>query len=129
MRSLRDHFEDVIAILTGDDLTADRMLVESTILERDDQIGRLTFCVAYQDGSRLSVQLWADCSGNPIHWLHYSFYYQDERSIERFRYGNAPHHKHLPNYPHHLHERQEILPQGPPTIHQLVRKIRSYMTR
>jgi hypothetical protein len=116
-RSLLQHFEDVVRILSeqvGD--TTVGWEREPEIEERDDQIGRLAFGLRYHDDSTLHVELWADCSDDEpsIRWLHYSFHYQNADETLRFRYDNAPHHGDLPTFPHHLctQPARALLPQA-----------------
>ena len=106
----------------------DGMVVPSSeSVELDNHVGILVLSVQYPDGSLLYVQLYADCSGNAIIWRQYGFQYLDGSGRVRFRYDNAPHHD-LPNFPHHLHlATGEILPEGPPSLHDVARAIRWHL--
>ena len=42
-------------------------------------------------------------------WRDYSYHWQRNNTLIR-RWDNAPHHKELNNFPHHLHDAEKILP-------------------
>ena len=44
---------------------------------------------------------------------HYSFHWQDAQGILLSRWDDAPHHRHLPTFPHHKHFRNQILESSP----------------
>lgn len=117
------HFDDLSDILMGISPRAE-FLHERRIDERDNQYGVLSLAIQYPDGSRLYVELEADCSGEPIIWGDYGFQYLAADGTVRFRYDNAPHHHGLPNFPHHLHlQSGAIRPDGPPHVREIARAI------
>lgn len=81
----------------------------------------------FVDDSTLHVRLWADCSGDWPRWGDYSFHYQAGDGQLRFRFDNTPDHSELSNYPHHLHVGDELRPEGPPTLREVVDRIRAYL--
>lgn len=101
MRELARYFEDIIRIL-GDELGA-QVIGQSELLQQSHLYGRLLCSLQYPDGSRLHIQLWADCAGDPVVWSLYGFQYLAPDNSLRFRFDTAPHHPDLPNFPHHLH--------------------------
>src|SRR5579871_4357648 len=127
MRALVDYFRDVTHILLDVDPAAE--FVTSPLIEgRDNQRGDLALALRYSDGSRLYVNLQSDCSGDWVLWGDYGFQYLDPDGTVRFRYDNAPHHRHLPNFPHHLHlSTGAILPLGPPNIRGIARAVRWHL--
>jgi hypothetical protein len=121
------YFDDLTRILLvvepGTELIRERQIVI-----RDNHHGILSLALRYGDGSRLYVELEADCSADPIGWGDYGFQYLGPDGAVRFRYDNAPHHHSLPNFPHHLHLASgEILPIGPPHIRDVARAVRWYL--
>jgi len=42
-------------------------------------------------------------------WRDYSYHWQRNGELIR-RWDNAPHHRNLPNFPHHIQEEDDILP-------------------
>jgi hypothetical protein len=56
----------------------------------------------------------------------YSYQYlRDDETI--LRYDNAPHHLHLPTFPHHKHEGDTIIASSEPTLQQVLAEIASLM--
>ena len=85
MPDLVGHFDDLTDILIGvHPQTA--FLRERRIDERDNQYGNLSLALQYPDGSRLYVELEADCSDDPIIWGDYGFQYLAPDGTVRFRY-------------------------------------------
>ena len=42
-------------------------------------------------------------------WREYSYHWQKNGILIR-RWDNAPHHRDLANYPHHVHDKNDVLP-------------------
>ena len=127
MRDLVTYFKDLSEILLSPDPKSD-FLEAPQINERGNQIGSLSLAIGYADGSRLYVELQADCSDDFPAWGDYSFQYIGPREELRFRYDDAPHHGELPNFPYHLHLRtEELLPDGPPPIRAVASAIRWHL--
>ncbi|MHB8574417.1 MAG: toxin-antitoxin system TumE family protein [Dehalococcoidia bacterium] len=127
MPDLLGHFDDLTDILLSVDPRAS-VLRDRQIDERDNQYGTLSLALRYRDGSRLYVELSADCSGDPIIWGDYGFQYLAPDGTVRFRYDNAPHYRGLPNFPHHLHLQTGVIrPDGPPAVRDLARAIRWHL--
>src|SRR5579871_1157973 len=127
MRDLLAYFEDLTRILLAID-SGVQFIRERRIDVRDNHHGSLSLALLYRDGSRLYVELEADCSADPIVWGDYGFQYLGPDGAVRFRYDNAPHHLGLPNFPHHLHlSTGEILPDGPPYVRDAARAIRWHL--
>jgi len=129
MRELIPYFLDVIRILR--EIDHECIFVNGPVaLERDNQLGSLSFRLRYADESELTVALTADCADEYPIWPAYSFHYQRGAEGFRFRYDNAPHHAGLPNFPHHLHvgpNPATILPYGPPSPRTVASAIRWYL--
>lgn len=129
MRELFPYFRDLLRILLGIDPHSELLTVLTE--ERDDQAGSIAFGVRYSDGSVFYMHLDADCSGDFVEWSDYGFQYLDRTNALIFRYDNAPHHRDLPSFPDHLHiagaRSKQLLPYGPPTIHELARVVRWHL--
>ncbi len=96
------HFDDITRILVRVHPRT-VWLREREIEERDDRYGSLSLALGYPDGSRLYVELEADCSGELVRWPIYGFQYLGPDGTERFRYDNAPHHPEIATHLHHKH--------------------------
>ena len=48
-------------------------------------------------------------------------YLRDDETV--FRYDNAPHHLHLPTFPHHKHGRDTVVASSEPTLQQVLAEI------
>ncbi|MEW6262680.1 MAG: toxin TumE [Thermodesulfobacteriota bacterium] len=54
--------------------------------------------------------------------LDYRYHLQDEESRLIFRYDSTPHFPEMPNFPHHKHLPDGVLPFDKPDIEQLVQE-------
>ena len=127
MRELIAYFRDVCDVLLDVDPQS-KLIREPRIEERDNQYGSLSLAVSYPDGSRLDVELQADCSDEFPIWGDYGFQYSGPEAQLHFRYDNAPHRHELPNFPCHLHlSTGEVLPDGPPAVRAVARAIRWHL--
>ena len=126
MQAPQDYFEhliDALAIYPQAELIS-----PPEIIERDNYLGELYLDLSYPDGSELHVDLRANLSGDYPVWPTYRFHYFHPTTGLRFRYDNAPHHRDLSNFPHHLHLSTEaILPYGPPHIKPLAAAIQWHL--
>jgi len=75
----------------------DRFHVEEHQQNAQRKYYRLT--VRFVDGSVLHVREYVSATER-----NYSFHWQDGEGQLIVRCDNSPHHRHLPNFPHHLHE-------------------------
>jgi hypothetical protein len=58
-----------------------------------------------------------------IRRLTYKFHYQSADETLIFRYDDAPHHPHLPFYPHHKHIGGSVIDAEPPDLADVLREI------
>lgn len=65
--------------------------------------GKLRVKAALNDGGNVELFEYVTESGGRIVTQKYSFHWQDARGNLVARWDNAPHHKDLPNAPHHSH--------------------------
>ena len=80
----------------------------------------------FADGSRLEFTERVVIRGyRPFKERYRYQYLQDDETI--FRYDNAPHHLHLPTFPHHKHEGDTIVAASEPTLQQALAEIARLM--
>jgi hypothetical protein len=72
-----------------------------TLIEPDIELIKAT--ATLKDGSLLHV---SEAEG--ADWREYSYHWQKNEKLIR-RWDNAPHHKDLPNFPHHVHESSDVI--------------------
>jgi Family of unknown function (DUF6516) len=125
VRELALYFEDVARLL-GEELGAE-LISEPEIRKRGGQSGGLFCSLRYSDGSKLHIELWADCDDDLIFWTDYSFQYLDSENELRFRYDDAPHHHELPFFPHHLHLPDRLAGVPQPRLRGIRERIREYL--
>ena len=53
----------------------------------------------------------------------YSYHWQDAADTLILRWDNAPHHRHISTFPHHLHDRQGVKPSERVFIKEVLREI------
>jgi hypothetical protein len=55
--------------------------------------------------------------------VKYRYHYMDKNQAMIFRYDNAPHHKHIPTFPHHKHNLNEVGESPEPTLYDILLEI------
>jgi hypothetical protein len=58
--------------------------------------------------------------------MKYRYQYMSIEKQEIFRYDNAPHHRDLPNFPHHKHANQQVMSCQEPTLFEVLLEIARY---
>lgn len=81
--------------------------------------GRLRF----YDGSLLEFDEGVLLRGRQIIKQRYNYHYQNSADELIFRYDNAPHHPHIPTYPHHKHVGSKVEPALPPDFNEVLHEI------
>lgn len=89
-----------IAILRNHSLVNELRIVKTLV---DPEIELIKANATLKDGSTLFVN---EAIGE--NWREYSYHWQKDGKIIR-RWDNAPHHKDLVNFPHHVHDGNDIL--------------------
>jgi len=89
-----------IAFLRNHSLVNELRIVKTLV---DPQIELIKANATLNDGSILFVNVAAG-----ENWHEYSYHWQKDGKMIR-RWDNAPHHKELPNFPHHVHDGNDIL--------------------
>jgi len=69
----------------------------------DPEIELIKANATLKDGSILFVN---EAMGE--NWREYSYHWQKDGKLIR-RWDNAPHHRELPNFPHHFHDENDVL--------------------
>ncbi len=82
--------------------------------------GYIRFVVELRDSSELHVFEYVD-SG--MHKIDYSYHWQDKDKKLIKRWDNAPHHREIETFPHHLHEREDVNPSKEPTFLEILKNI------
>jgi len=73
-----------------------------------------------RDGTELHIFEYVD-SG--LHKIDYSFHWQNKEKKLIKRWDNAPHHKEIETFPHHLHNGEAIMSSAEPTFVDVLKKI------
>ena len=89
-----------IAILRNHSLVNELRIVKTLI---DPEIELIKANATLKDGSILFVN---EAVGE--NWREYSYHWQKDGKMIR-RWDNSPHHKDLVNFPHHMHDGNNIL--------------------
>ena len=58
--------------------------------------------------------------------IKYRYQYMDKSHQLIFRFDNAPHHRHLNTFPHHIHLPGEVKEHAEPTLYEVLLKIARY---
>ncbi len=62
-----------------------------------------------------------------INKAKYRYHYMDKKQRIIFRYDNAHHYQHLPNFPHHKHTTSQIISCTEPSLQDILIEIRTHM--
>jgi len=89
-----------IAILRNHSLVNELRIVKTLV---DPEVELIKANATIKDGSILFVN---EAIGD--NWREYSYHWQKDGKMIR-RWDNAPHHKDLSNFPHHVHDGTDIL--------------------
>jgi hypothetical protein len=90
--------------------------------------GKVRGTVHFPDGSRLKfVESVTIQAYRPIRQRYAYQYLRGTRAV--FRYDNAPHHRGLPNFPHHKHVGRKVVGATEPTLGQVLKEIATFMER
>lgn len=86
-------------------LRSHKIVIEVRILKTliEPDIEMIKAIATLKDGSVLNV---SEAEGTD--WREYSYHWQKNEKLMR-RWDNAPHHKNLPNFPHHVHDKKKVM--------------------
>ena len=77
------------------------VLILKTLIEPDIELIKAT--ATLKDGPELHI---SEAEG--ADWREYAYHWQKDGRLIR-RWDNAPHHKGLPNFPHHVHDDRNVI--------------------
>lgn len=123
MRTIVQYFD----LITGLAERSGAASVEIEFDQIDTTTGVVDGVLSFYDGSRLEfTERVAIQNRHPINTLYRYQYVSAKPAI--FRYDNAAHHPHLPNFPHHKHVGKTRLPAIEPTLKQVLEEIFSLLS-
>ncbi len=64
---------------------------------------------------------------NQLNFLDYRYHFQDEKNCLVFRYDSTPHFPNLPNFPHHKHLSDQVIPSQKPNIIEVLKEIKDLL--
>jgi len=82
--------------------------------------GYIRFVVELRDVTELHVFEYIDSGMRKI---DYSYHWQDKDKRLIKRWDNAPHHREIETFPHHIHDGEEIKPSTEPNFVEILRMI------
>ena len=83
-------------------------IIDTFHVEEHQQNAQRTYyrlSITFIDGSVLHVREYVSITER-----NYSFHWQNQEGLLILRWDNSPHHRHLPNFPHHYHENGDVKP-------------------
>ncbi len=93
--------------------------------EISDVDGKIRIKLALINNDRLDLFEYIVVVNEQIITKKYHFHWQDKNNKLKFRWDNAPHHKELENFPHHIHYNDKIESFGEiPNINYVLIKIK-----
>ena len=63
----------------------------------------------------------------PVQKIMYAYHYQKQDGTLIFRYDNTAHHRTIPTFPNHKHERDAVLTADIPALEDVLREIEKYI--
>ena len=87
-----------------------------------DLEGYLRIRASLVDNGQLDIFIYVT-SNKKITLEKYSFHWQDKNKNLVLRWDNAPHHRELENFPHHLHIKGDAKPSVEPNFMDIIQKI------
>jgi len=82
--------------------------------------GFIRFALDLRDSTELHIFEYVDST---LHKIDYSYPWQNKEKILIQRWDNAPHHKEIETFPHHMHNGENIIPSNEPTFAEILRII------
>ena len=115
MRDADEYLAFVKALIVTNDQIAHWTVMRE---EAQGDVGLFRYKLVLRDDSLLEVFERFRVSSEAIVVSRYSFHWQNAAGDLRKRWDNAPHHRDVPTWPHHVHDGGEanVLPHEPMTI-------------
>jgi hypothetical protein len=93
---------------------------------RTQHHGKITGTLQFADGSRLRFrEIVTILAREPVKQRYSYQYLQEAHTV--FRYDNSPHHRGLPNFPHHKHVGRKVVGAIEPMLGQVLKEILTLM--
>lgn len=83
--------------------------------------------VVFTNGDRLDFTEVVNTGKNAK--IKYRYQYMNSEMLMLFRYDNAPHHQHILTFPHHKHDKEQIVASQEPTLEQVLLEITQLQMR
>jgi len=83
--------------------------------------GFIRFVIEFRDGSQLHVFEYVDSN---LHKIDYSYHLQNKDKKLITRWDNAPHHREIESFPHHMHNGEDVKHSDEPTFVEVLETIR-----
>jgi hypothetical protein len=103
---IAQYFDDIETRLIASPAISSYRIVKREVAPTD---GKLRVKAALNDGGIVELFEYVTESGGRIITQKYSFHWQDARGNLVVRWDNAPHHRDLPNAPHHSHTQDGLV--------------------
>ena len=106
------------------ELLNDSEIVESIEIKDSrhlDDISYFKCVVILKDNSKLYINEFISLTE-----INYSYHWQDKNDKMMYRWDNAPHHKNIITFPHHVHIKNQILPYSYSRFEEILKKRRFY---
>jgi hypothetical protein len=90
--------------------------------------GLIDGMVYFFGGSRLEFSEFVYIRiGRPVKEAYRYQYLKERKTV--FRYDNSPHHRNLPNFPHHKHVGRKVVGSTEPTLGQVLKEIATILEK
>ena len=102
-------------------------IIKSYEIKRYRQYGSAYEFIAivhFIDDSTLHVRDYLFLDGS----RKYAYHWQDKTNHLLYRWDNAEHYPHLPNFPHHCHTPDGIQPSPPMSLHKALERIKEMLS-
>ena len=121
---LENYLADIKSSLTTSFIVTDIEIFDEFITSVS---GYLECKVMIVDNSVLYISEYFTISGNAINRDKYSYHHQ-KNSMLLTRWDNAPHHRELLNYPHHVHQKNDVFGSEEMSIEDVLKELEKMMT-
>lgn len=116
---IRNYFISLKASLILSPVIESYQVIRELITDLEGYLRIQAFLV---DKGQLNIFIYVTSNKN-VTIKKYSFHWQDEDKNLVIRWDNAPHHRELKNFPHHLHLKGEIKPSIEPNFSDVLAEI------
>jgi hypothetical protein len=123
---IEDYFQHIASCIASADIVHSSSI---TYDKRSSYIGFIRGNISFLDGSRLHLREFVNIQHGVERYM-YAYQYQSPTDDLVFRYGNTPHFRTLPTFPHHKHDGSEsnVIAAMPPDLQAIFAEVRLYIT-